>query len=199
VGLFIGLLIGGGFGLAFVLANAHSPLSVIVGLTLRLLATACFLVVIASVFRATRHGSERPDAPAGSRLRSGSRYGRGFWWVVIAEVVLLVVGLQVLRIASAPSEANVAWIALVVGLHFIAFAFVWREASIAVPGAIVFLLGVAGLALSATSANEWVPLVSGVCSGFVLLAGSLLGALAGDRPTERGERDDEGRSAASRA
>ena len=147
VGLLVGLLIGGGFGLAFVLANAHSPLSAIVGLTFRLLATACFLVVI-------------------------------------AEVVLLVVGLQVLRITGAPSEANVAWIALVVGLHFIAFAFVWREASIAVPGAIVLLLGVAGLALSATSANKWVPLLSGVCSGFVLLVGSLLGAVA-TRPAVR--------------
>lgn len=100
--------------------------------------------------------------------------------MVIVELVLLIVGLQAVRVAGAPTQANVAWIALVVGLHFIAFAFVWREASIAVPGAIVFLLGVAGLALSATSANEWVPLVSGVCSGFVLLVGSLLGALAGD-------------------
>jgi hypothetical protein len=62
---------------------------------------------------------------------------------------------------------------LVVGLHFVAFAFVWNEASIAVPGAIVFLLGAAGLALIATSADRWVPLVSGVPSGFVLLAGSL--------------------------
>jgi hypothetical protein len=56
-----------------------------------------------------------------------------------------------------------------------AFAFVWNEASIAVPGAIVFLLGAAGLALSATSANSWVPIVSGVSSGFVLLAGGLGG------------------------
>jgi len=176
VGLFVGLLIGGSFGLAFVLANAHSPLSATVGLTLRLLAAACFLVLIASVLRATRLRPERPEAPEGSPVPSGSRYGRGFWWVVIAEVALLIVGLQVLRIAGAPSEANVAWIALVVGLHFIAFAFVWQEASIAVPGAIVSLLGVAGLTLSATAANEWVPLVSGVCSGFVLLIGSLVGA-----------------------
>jgi hypothetical protein len=93
--------------------------------------------------------------------------------VVIAEPALLIVGLQILRIASAPAQANVAWIALVVGLHFIAFAFVWQTASIAVPGAIVLLLGVAGLALTATSANGWVPLVSSVSSGFVLLAGSL--------------------------
>ena len=73
-------------------------------------------------------------------------YGRGFRWVVIGELVLLLAGLQVLRITDAPTETNVAWISFVVGLHFIAFAFVWREASIAVPGAIVLLLGVAGLA-----------------------------------------------------
>jgi hypothetical protein len=93
--------------------------------------------------------------------------------VVVGEVALLIVGLQVLRIAKAPTQANVAWIALVAGLHFVGFAFVWKEASIAVPGEVVLLLGVAGLALVATSAREWVPLLSGVCSGFVLLAGSL--------------------------
>jgi hypothetical protein len=174
VGLFVGLLIGGGFGLAFVLANAHSPLTAAVGLSLRLLAGACFLVLLASMVRAARMRPERqPEARNDSQLQSRSRYGRGFWWVVIAEVALLIVGLQVLRVAGAPSQANVAWIALVVGLHFIAFAFVWRDASIAAPGAIVFLLGVAGLALSATSATEWVPLVSGVSSGFVLLVGCL--------------------------
>ena len=59
------------------------------------------------------------------------------------------------------------------GLHFVGFAVVWKEASIAVPGAVVLLLGAAGLALAATSARAWVPLVSGVSSGFVLLAGCL--------------------------
>jgi hypothetical protein len=86
--------------------------------------------------------------------------------------VLLVAGLEVLRLASAPTQANVAWIALVVGLHFVGFAFVWKDSSIAVSGTVLFLLGVAGLALTATAAREWVPLVSGVCSGFSLLAGS---------------------------
>jgi hypothetical protein len=165
VGRLVGLLVGGAFGLAFVLANAHSPLSATVGLTLRLLAVGCFLLLVASLFRVARfQPEERPS-------RTG--YGRGFWWVVIGEVVLLIVGLQVLRIAKAPTQANVAWIALVVGLHFVVLAFVWKEASIAVPGAVVFLLGIAGLALTATPTREWVPLLSGVCSGFVLLAGSL--------------------------
>jgi hypothetical protein len=176
VGRFVGLLVGGAFGLAFVLANAHRPLSPSLGVALRLLAGACFLGVLASTIRATRSRPAPQHAPASSKLPPASWYGRGFWWVVIAELVLLIAGLQVLRVANAPTQTNVAWIALAVGLHFVAFAFVWKEASIAVPGATVLLLGAAGLALAATSAHDWVPLVSGASSGFVLLAGSLLAA-----------------------
>jgi hypothetical protein len=180
VGRFSGLLVGSGFGLAFVLANAHAPLSDLLGVAFRVLACVCFL---GAVLAAARSGRRRPGSSEspGSRLAPAPRYGRGFWWVVIAEVALLIAGIQVLRAAGAPTDANVAWIALVVGLHFIAFAFVWREASIALPGAALLLLGGAGLALAATSAHDWVPLVSGVSSGFVLLAGSL-GAAAGRAP-----------------
>jgi hypothetical protein len=47
---------------------------------------------------------------------------------------------------------------------------IWRERSIAVPGAIAFLLGAIGLAMCDTAAIHWVPSVSGVLSGLVLLA-----------------------------
>lgn len=175
-----GLLVGAGFGLAFVLANAGSPLTITVGLALRLLAGGLFAVVLASTFRATRLQAEQVDTEP-----TKAWYGRRFWWIVIGEVVLLIVGLQVLRITNAPTQANVAWIALVVGLHFIGFALVWKEPSIAVPGAFVMLLGVAGLTVAATSAKEWVPLLSGVASGFVLLAGCLGAAMVQSGPTPR--------------
>ncbi|GAA3116798.1 hypothetical protein GCM10020001_040630 [Nonomuraea salmonea] len=58
-------------------------------------------------------------------------------------------------------------------MHFVALAPVWKDWTIAVPGALLALLGVAGFALAGTSALAWVPIVSGVASGVVLLAASL--------------------------
>jgi hypothetical protein len=161
---FIGILVGAGFGLAFVVSNTHPPLPDALSLLLRALGAAALVGTVALGLRAARH--DDASLP--------TRYGRRFWLIVAAEVVLLVVGLQVRRLLDAPEEANVAWIACVVGLHFIAFRWVWQTPSIAVPGALLTLLGAAGLVLSATPAVAWVPLISGVASGFVLLAACLV-------------------------
>lgn len=61
-----------------------------------------------------------------------------------------------------------------VGLHFIAFRLtgVWRG-SIAIPAALLTLYGTAGIAVIATADADWVPLLSGVASGFTLLIGSI--------------------------
>ncbi|MEV4377053.1 hypothetical protein [Streptosporangium sp. NPDC049644] len=71
-----------------------------------------------------------------------------------------------------PEQTNVAWVTFVVGVHFVALAPVWKDWSIAVPGVVLTLLGVAGLVLAATAAVDWVPFVSGVLSGVVLLLGT---------------------------
>jgi hypothetical protein len=71
-------------------------------------------------------------------------------------------------------QANVAWIATIVGLHFAALASAWKTRSILVVGVVLTVLGVVGLALLG-SAAEWVPFVSGVLSGVTLLGGSLYG------------------------
>jgi len=170
---FIGILVGAGFGLAFVVVNTHSPLPDALSLLLRALGSAALIGTVARGLRAARHddGSSLP-----------TRYGRRFWLVVAAEVVLLVVGLQVRRLLEAPEAANVAWIACIVGLHVIAFRWVWQTPSIAVPGALLTLLGAAGLVLSATPAVAWVPLISGVGSGFVLLAACLVAVGAQAQP-----------------
>lgn len=167
---FGGVLVGAGFGVAFVVANAHAPLGRPAALALRVaapLALLAFLVLAALASRAVPGGG---GSAAGSRTPAG----RWFWIVVLAEVVVLFGGLQVLRAAHAPSQENVGWVALVVGLHFAALAVVWQAASLAVTGALVFLLGVAGVAMSESGAVRWVPFVSGVLSGIVLLGGSLL-------------------------
>jgi len=160
----VGILVGAAFGVVFVLANAQAPLPSLVVVVVRGAALLGLVSVLLIGVVAVRRGAPRPRR---------TLYGRRFWRIVVAEIVLLVGGLQVLRRLQAPVEMNVAWIAWVVGLHFLAFGALWRDRGIAVVGAVQALLGLGGLALAATPAAGWVPLLSGVLSGVVLLAGSL--------------------------
>ncbi|MGP4098299.1 hypothetical protein [Nonomuraea sp. KM90] len=161
-----GLLVGAIFGAVFVVVNAQSPLDAVTANILR--AAACLAAVaVAGMWVATVR-RERPGA--GERR---SMYGRGYLVVVAAEAILLFGGLRVLAAWGSPEQANVAWVALVVGVHFIALAPVWKDRGIAVPGVVLTLLGAGGLALASTAAVAWVPLVSGVLSGVALLAGAV--------------------------
>ncbi|TYB56017.1 hypothetical protein FXF51_45205 [Nonomuraea sp. PA05] len=103
----------------------------------------------------------------------GGMFGRGYVAVVVVEAIMLFGGLRVLAALEAPEQANVAWVALVVGVHFVVLAPIWKSWDIAVPGAVLTLLGIAGLVLAPTSVAAWVPILSGVLSGIVLLAGTV--------------------------
>jgi hypothetical protein len=151
----------------FVLINAHEPLNASLGLALRILAVVALGAVIVLAVVANARFREPRDE------RSDATNPRRFWLIVTVEVVLLAAGIAVLRTLGAPEEANVAWIALVVGVHLVAFLTVWQEPSIVMPGVILAVLGVVGLAMVATSAVEWTPFVSGVLSGVTLLGFSL--------------------------
>ncbi|NYH52937.1 hypothetical protein HNR06_002526 [Nocardiopsis arvandica] len=175
---FVGFLIGAGFGLAFVLANSGPPLDPTAALVLRVLAVAALLAVIALVVALGRRSSG-PVPDSGSAAESaqegpGMRFGPFYGVVVALEAVLLFGGIQVLRALDAPVQANVAWIALTVGLHFLPLAWYWRTRSIL--GAAVYLtvLGAVGLAMAFTGHADWVPLVSGVASGVGILTGILV-------------------------
>lgn len=114
---------------------------------------------------------------AGERPTLADRpmFGPSYRVIVIGEVVLLIAGFFVLSLLDAPVQANVAWIATIVGLHFVALASAWKTRSILVVGAVLTVLGVVGLVLLGTAALPWVPFVSGTLSGVTLLAGSLYG------------------------
>ncbi|MBE1532408.1 hypothetical protein [Actinomadura algeriensis] len=165
----LGLLIGSGFGTAFVLANAGDPVPGPLGIALRIAAVLCLIAVIMTGFR-----TDRREPPA-DRERP-AWFGPKFGLVVVAEFALIFGGIAVLRALDAPTECNVAWIALIVGLHFVVLAPIWKRAAIAVPGALLTALGAAGMIMAAMSQTGWIPFVSGVLSGVVLLAGSLYGA-----------------------
>src|SRR5689334_9215246 len=165
---FPGVVAGAAFGLFFVLANAHAPLGREAALALRLAALDALATLILLGIRASRSQGAASPAPA---VRW---FGHSSWEVVAGEVAFVILALQALRAFGAPGAANVALIALAVGLHFVVLGVVREQASIALAGASVFLLGVAGAVVTATGASDWVPLVSGVLPGLVLLAGSLL-------------------------
>ncbi|WP_217708660.1 hypothetical protein [Nonomuraea rhodomycinica] len=179
-----GLLVGAVFGAVFVVVNARSPLNTGAADVLRVAACLGAAAVVAMWFATVRKersaaeaGGERPAAEAGGKrpaaeARKGM-FGRGYLIIVAAEVLLLFGGLRVLALLDRPEQGNVAWVAFVVGVHFVALAPVWKDWSIAVPGAVLTVLGVAGLVLASTPAVSWVPLLSGMLSGVVLVAGSV--------------------------
>jgi hypothetical protein len=169
----LGLTIGTVFGLIFVLVNAGelpSPWPLVV--------RACGVLAFVAVQLALRTAALRTAAlrtaaqrPAAERV-NGAGFNRGFGIVVAIEVIALIGGLQVLsRVFDAP-EAGVAWISVVVGLHFVALAVVWGESSLHVLGGALTVCGVAGLVLAGAGADQSaVATVSGVVPGFILLAG----------------------------
>ena len=161
--------------MAFVVANTHSPLDAAASITLRILAVVALVVLVAlSVFAGRSSGRQRSLSERRHGKDETSWYGRGFWLIVAGELALFEAGFQLLRVLGAPPQSRVCWIALVVGLHFVAFGRLWREPI----GAIVFALGAAGLGMSDTPAVDWAPFVSGVLSGLVLLTGSLATVIA---------------------
>jgi len=165
---FTGLFIGASFGVVFVLLNSGAPLDLAVSVLLRVLALLTFVGLIAG---AVVISQSDPEPTGGVQM---DQFGRGYRIVVAAEIVLLFGGFQVLRLLDAPSQTRVAWVAFVVGVHFIAFLWVWEQRSILIPGVLLTGYGLAGLIMSSTSAAGWVPFVSGVLSGVTLLACSLV-------------------------
>jgi hypothetical protein len=166
------MLIGGVFGMVFVFVNTQDPLNSTIVIVLRVLAAIALAGIVVMWFLAARRvrtGGGNPERIPGPR--GESPFSRGYWLIVIAEVVLLFGGLALLRPLGVPGQANVAWVAFVVGVHFIALGPVWKDYSIMVPGAILTVLGIIGFVMAATSALAWVPFVSGVLSGITLLLG----------------------------
>ncbi|MFC3979849.1 hypothetical protein [Streptosporangium jomthongense] len=196
-----GLLVGAVFGAVFVFVNARSPLDDVVVTVLRVLAGLAVAAVLALWFTDVRRPAAAVSggtavsggaaasggaAVSGGAAASGgtvrTMFGRGYLIVVAVEVLALFGGLRLLAALGAPTEVNVAWVAIIVGVHFVALAPVWKDGTIAVPGVALTLLGIAGFLMAWAGSLPWVPIVSGVASGAVLLAGSLTAGLRLARP-----------------
>jgi hypothetical protein len=168
----LGSLIGGAFGLAYVEVNAGS-LPTGVAVVLRIAAGVAFLALIAILFRSRDEATPRGGGP------SASEFGTGYWLVVAAEVVAIFVGARVITgPLGLPSHAVVAWVSVVVGVHFVALAFVWDRPYFRVLGYAIVACGAAGIAAAALGASAAVvATIGGVLPGALLLAAAYWGAL----------------------
>lgn len=178
---FAGFFVGSVFGLAFVLVNSGPPLPPTVSFTLRSLAVVVAVAIVALAVLAMRKGSRgNPEETQISTGDSGEqpatpRFGAFFGVVTLIEFALIIGGaITIGNLPAVPDQAGVAWVALIVGLHFFPLAWAWRQREILVLAGYTTALGATGLVMALSGRPDWVPLVSGVVTG----AGMLLGSLA---------------------
>jgi hypothetical protein len=158
-----GSTIGAVAGLVFILVNAGS-LPDGVAVVVRGLGVLAFVAVLALVVR--HRGSDQPPSRPDELAR------RTYWAMVGFEAVLLPAGSIALTRTGYP-ELGVAWVALIVGVHFLPFAKAFAAPDFRTLGWTMIVLGLVGgvLAVSVSAASGAV--VAGVLSGAALFAFSM--------------------------
>lgn len=161
------------FGLAFVLINSGPPLPASATLVVRILGIAAAAGVVVLALLCMRRGGQ---AGAGASSATGApRFGVFFGVVTTVEVLLIIGGAQTIsRLDGVPDQAGVAWVTLIVGLHFFPLAWHWKQHEILTVAWYGTVLGGIGLAMALLGYPEWVPLVSGVITGVGFLLGPLV-------------------------
>lgn len=167
----LGSLIGGIFGLIYVEVNAGS-LPGPWGTALRI-AAGVAVAGLAALLALARG----PRAPV--RQGVGGGFGGSYWLVVAAEVAAIPAGAALLNGPAGLPRAVVAWVSVVVGVHFLVLARIWRLPLFRLLGAGVALCGAAGLAAAtAGAAPAVIAGIGGVLPGVLLLTASYRGAIA---------------------
>ena len=157
-------MVGASFGLVFVILNTERLGSAgrLIAIAVAVLAMA---LVLASFVRTLRQGKpERPE----------NQSARGYLVIVAVEVVALFGGLAVVN--KVEPSATTPWIALVVGLHFVAFSIWWLrgQREMLAIGLLMVALAVDGGILAFTQDDRpLVALISGFGSGLVLLGSAV--------------------------
>lgn len=156
-----GSMIGVVFGVVFFVANA-GPFGTPGALIVRVAGIAIGIALLIRIIQLRKRVTVTPDALG---------FGRGYWFVVLGEVVLLFAGVLLINRVLDHPEAAVAWVAVVVGVHFIVLARIWREALFTALGAVMTALGVIGIVLAITTDSAVaVAAVAGLGSGLALFA-----------------------------
>ncbi|GAA1557902.1 hypothetical protein [Brevibacterium picturae] len=177
----IGSLIGGAFGLVFLIINSSS-FSTLGRILVLVTGIAAFAVIVFLAIR--RLGSKRraqvsPAGSAESAPRRAVPFGRSYWIIVAVEALALFGGSRLLSGLGHP-ELGVAWVAFVVGTHFYALGHVFKLNRFHILATVVTLCGIAGFIAFFASIPAFIPIFSGIFSGFVLLAFGLWALVAVD-------------------
>jgi hypothetical protein len=163
-GMVVGSIVAITFGTVFVMVNSGglaAPWSMLIRLVGVLVAAA---LVVGLVFVAR-------SAPAATQAPASGFVDRRYWLIVLAEAVALFGGLAIINNVLHRSAVAVAWVALVVGVHFFGLARVWRMPHFSWLGAAITALGLAGFLIYALGGPATaVSLVAGVGSGAALYA-----------------------------
>ncbi len=155
-------MVGTAFGLVFVEVNSGGlpgdwPLIV------RIAGAVAAVGLVVAILRAARLAPARRD---------GDHRGfadRRYWTIVGIEGIALMGGLFVLNAVFERPAFAVAWIAVVVGVHFIGLARLWHVDLYLVLGGVMTALGVIGFVIGAAGGSAGtVGVVAGVGSGVAL-------------------------------
>ncbi|MGO3066227.1 MAG: hypothetical protein ACTIIT_09400 [Brevibacterium linens] len=177
----IGALIGAGFGLLFLIIN-----TVQFSILGRTLVIAVGVIVFVGIAVLAVRGLLRKRGGGGRLGESGERgpreppFGRAYWIIVLIELVLLFAGTRLLA-SLGHSELGVAWVAVVVGTHFYALGRVFGLDRFHVLATVVTLCGIGGFIAFFAAAPAFIPVISGVISGFVLLAFAIWALIPAER------------------
>lgn len=168
----LGALIGGVFGLVFVLVNSDE-LPSDTGLVIQVLGVVAFIGMVGMLIF-TRPSSDAQSGPP----PPNAGFGRMYWLVVIGEAIALAAGLIVINGVLDSPDVGVAWVSFVVGVHFFGLAAIWREPFFRILGTALAACGLVGLTLAVIGTSEaWIAAISGVVPGLLLLAAGWLAVL----------------------
>ncbi|WP_245716498.1 hypothetical protein [Micromonospora humi] len=161
----IGSLVAISFGTVFIMVNSGglpSPWP----LVLRIAGLVVAALLLVGLFRVARQAT-----PAAQGSEAAGFMDRRYWIVVALEAVALFGGLAVINNVLDRPAVAVAWVAVVVGVHFFGLAAVWKMPRYHWLGAVMTALGLAGFLTYALGGDAGaVGLISGVGCGAALFA-----------------------------
>ena len=164
----IGSLIGGAFGLVFLIVNS-AGFSTLGRILVLIVGSAAFAVIVFFALRGLGRMKRAQAQAKDVHVRTASPFGRSYWIIVAVEALALFGGARLLSGMGHP-ELGVAWVAFVVGTHFYALGYVFKLGRFHVLATIVTLCGIAGFIVFFVGAPDFIPVLAGIMPGFVLLA-----------------------------